>query len=80
VHAKASSVRLEIHGAAQSSPKPLDLGVVLLDVLGGKDIVEERDGRMDEWTCWIVIGRIRVKMELHAQIRFYVLSLVNTVG
>jgi hypothetical protein len=34
----------------------------------------------DEQTCWIVIGRIRVKTELHAQICFYVLPLVNTVG
>jgi hypothetical protein len=38
------------------------------------------DGRMDARTRWIVMGRIRVKMELHAQIRFYVLPLVNTVG
>jgi hypothetical protein len=45
-------------------------------VLGGKDVVEGRDGR----TCRIVTGRIRVKMELHAQIRFYILPLVNTVG
>jgi hypothetical protein len=50
--------------------------VVLSDVLGGKDVIEGRDGR----TCRIVIGRIRVKTELHAQIRFYILSLVNTVG
>jgi hypothetical protein len=54
--------------------------VVLSDVLGSKDVVEGRDGRTDGRTCRIVIGRIRVKMELHAQIRFYVLPLVNTVG
>jgi hypothetical protein len=35
---------------------------------------------MDGRTRRIVIGRIHVKMELYAQIRFYVLSLVNTVG
>jgi hypothetical protein len=34
------------------------------------------DGR----TRRIVIERIRVKTELHAQIRFCVLPLVNTVG
>jgi hypothetical protein len=50
--------------------------VVLSDVLGGKDIVEGRDGR----TCRIVIGRIRVKTDLPPQIRFYILSLVNTIG
>jgi hypothetical protein len=50
--------------------------VVLSDVLGGKDVVEEHDGR----TCRIVIGRIRVKTELHPQICFYILPLVNTVG
>jgi hypothetical protein len=40
-------------------------GVVLSDVLGGKDVVEGRDGQTNERTCQIVIGRIRVKMELH---------------
>jgi hypothetical protein len=45
-------------------------------VLGGKDVVEGRDGR----TCRIVIGRIRVKPDLPPQIRFYILPLVNTVG
>jgi hypothetical protein len=45
-------------------------------VLGGKDVVEGRDGR----TCRIVIGRIRVKTDLPPQIRFYILPLVNTVG
>jgi hypothetical protein len=35
---------------------------------------------MDGQTCRIVIGHSRVKMELHAQICLYVLSLVNTVG
>jgi hypothetical protein len=54
--------------------------VVLSDVLGSKDVVEERDERTDGRTRRIVIGRIRVKTELHAQIRFYVLSLINTVG
>jgi hypothetical protein len=54
--------------------------VVLLDVLGGKDVVEGRDGRTDGRTCWIVIGRIRIKIELPPQIRFYILPLVNTVG
>jgi hypothetical protein len=54
--------------------------VVLSDVLGSKDVVEGSDGRMDGWTRRIVIGRIRVKTELYAQIRFYVLSLVNIVG
>jgi hypothetical protein len=54
--------------------------VVLSDVLGSKDVVDGRDGRTDGWTRRIVIGRIRVKAELHAQIRFYVLPLVNTVG
>jgi hypothetical protein len=49
--------------------------VVLSDLLGGKDVVEGRDG----WTCQIVIGRIRIKTELHVQIRFYFLSLVNTI-
>jgi hypothetical protein len=50
--------------------------VVLSDILGGKDVIEGCDGR----TCWVVIGRIRVKMELHAQIRVYILFLVNNVG
>ena len=50
--------------------------VILLDLLGGKDVIEGRDGR----TCRIVIGRIRVKMELHVQICFYILPLVNTIG
>jgi hypothetical protein len=60
---------------------PLPRGrVVLSDVLGGKDVVEGRDGRTDGWTRRIVIGRIRVKTKLHAQIRFYVLPLVNIVG
>jgi hypothetical protein len=54
--------------------------VVLSDVLGSKDVVEGRDGQTDGRTRRIVIGRIRVKTELHAQIRFYALSLVNTVG
>jgi hypothetical protein len=54
--------------------------VVLSDVLRGKDVVEGRDGRTDGRMCWVVIGCIRVKMELHAQIRFYILPLVNTVG
>jgi hypothetical protein len=40
--------------------------VVLSDVLGSKDVVEGRDGRTDERTRRIVIGRIRVKTELHA--------------
>jgi hypothetical protein len=38
------------------------------------------DGWTDGWTCRIVIGRIRVKTELHPQIHFYILPLVNTVG
>jgi hypothetical protein len=50
--------------------------VVLSNVLGGKDVVEGRDGQ----TCRIVIGHIRIKMELHSQIRVYILPLVNTVG
>jgi hypothetical protein len=50
--------------------------VVLSDVLGGKDVVERRDGRTDGWTCWIVIRCICVKMELHPQIRFYFLPLI----
>jgi hypothetical protein len=54
--------------------------VVLSDVLGSKDVVEGRDGWTDGRMRRIVIGRIRVKTELHAQIRFYVLPLVNTVG
>jgi hypothetical protein len=54
--------------------------VVLSDVLGGKDVIEGRDGQTDGQTCRIVIGRIRVKTELHAQIRFYILPLVNIVG
>jgi hypothetical protein len=54
--------------------------VVLSDVLGGKDVVEGRDGRTDGRTCRIVIGRIRVKTDLPPQIRFYILPLVNTVG
>jgi hypothetical protein len=40
--------------------------VVLSDVLGSKDVVEGRDGRTDGRTRRIVIGRIRVKTELHA--------------
>jgi hypothetical protein len=40
--------------------------VVLSDVLGSKDVVEERDGRTDGRMRRIVIGRIRVKTELHA--------------
>jgi hypothetical protein len=54
--------------------------VVLSDVLGGKDVVEGRDGRTDGWMCRIVIGRIRVKTDLPPHIRFYILPLVNTVG
>ena len=50
--------------------------IVLSNVLGGKDVVEGREKR----TCQIVIGRIHVKMELHAQICFYILPLVNIVG
>jgi hypothetical protein len=57
-----------------------DPRIVLSDVLGSKDVIEGRDGRTDERTRRIVIGRIRVKTELHAEICFYVLSLVNTVG
>jgi hypothetical protein len=53
--------------------------VVLLDMLRGKDVVEGRDGRTDGRTCRIVIGSIHVKMELHVQIRFYILSLVKTI-
>jgi hypothetical protein len=56
--------------------KLVEIRVVLSDVLGGKDVVEGRDGR----TCRIVIGRIRVKTDLPPQIRFYILPLVNTVG
>jgi hypothetical protein len=41
-----------------------------------KDVMDRltdgRDGQTDGRTCWIVIGRIRVKTELHAQIRFYI--------
>jgi hypothetical protein len=40
--------------------------VVLSDELGGKDVVEGRDGWTDGRTRQIVIGRIRVKIELHA--------------
>jgi hypothetical protein len=54
--------------------------VVLSDVLGGKDVVERRDGRTNGRTCRILIGRIRVKTELPPQIRFYILSLTNTIG
>jgi hypothetical protein len=39
-----------------------------------------RTWRTDGRTRRIVIGHIRVKTKLHAQIRFYVLPLVNTVG
>jgi hypothetical protein len=49
-------------------------------VLGGKDVVEGRDGWTDGRMCRIVIGRIRVKTDLPPQIRFYILPLVNTVG
>jgi hypothetical protein len=34
----------------------------------------------DGWTCPLAIGRILVKTEVHAQIRFYILPLVNTIG
>jgi hypothetical protein len=54
--------------------------VVLSDMLGGKDVVEGCDGLTDERMCWIVIGRIHVKTELHAQICFYILPLINIVG
>jgi hypothetical protein len=57
---------------------PLPCKVVLSDVLGCKDIVEGRDV-MDGRTCRIVIGRICVKTELHVQIRFYILSLINPI-
>jgi hypothetical protein len=66
-----------------SSGNPNFIRVVLSDVLGGKDVIEERDGRKnvtDGRTCRIVIGRIRVKTDLPPQIRFYILPLVNTVG
>jgi hypothetical protein len=68
------------HIATQPYFFPIVARVVLSDVLGGKDVVEGRDGRTDGRTCRIVIGRIRVKTELHPQIRFYILPLVNTVG
>jgi hypothetical protein len=63
---------------ALRSPRSASMGlrVVLSDVLGSKDVVEGRDIR----TRRIVSGRICVKTELHAQIHFYVLPLVNTVG
>jgi hypothetical protein len=54
--------------------------VVLSNVLGGKDIIEGRDEQTNRQMCRIVIGCIRVKTELHSQIGFYILPLVNTVG
>jgi hypothetical protein len=65
---------------ARFPKREVDSRVVLSDVLGSKDVVEGRDGRTDGRTCRIVIGRIHVKTKLHAQICFYVLPLVNTVG
>jgi hypothetical protein len=44
--------------------------------LGGQPAPQTTLGR----TRRVVIGRIRVKTKLHAKIRFYVLSLINTVG
>jgi hypothetical protein len=41
--------------------------------LSYKDVT---DGR----TCPLGIGRVRVKTKLHAQIHFYILPPVNTVG
>jgi hypothetical protein len=37
--------------------QPLGVRVVLLDVLGGKDVVEGRDGRTDGRFCLLGIGR-----------------------
>jgi hypothetical protein len=51
--------------------------VVLSDVLGGKDVIEERDERTDASDSYRTYS---CKKKLHVQIRFYILSLVLIVG
>jgi hypothetical protein len=59
--------KLETKGVVEKTQISHLVGrVVLSDVLGSKDVVEGRDGRTDGRTRRIVIGRIRVKTELHA--------------
>jgi hypothetical protein len=54
--------------------------VVINDGHGGKDILLGRGGQSVGRMCPLAIRRVCVKTELYAQICFYVLIPVNTVG